>query len=94
MLATASSRVIRPSAAMSTAILSGVSTAASNADPNNDTATPTFKPFTANLGSYVGQTVMLRWRFSSDPAAGYEGFSLDEVKIDGASGTGNYACTP
>lgn len=73
---------------------SGVSTAASNADPGNDTATPTFKPFTRNLGSYAGQTVMLRWRFSSDPAAGYEGFSLDEVKIDGAAGTGSYACTP
>jgi hypothetical protein len=52
---------------------SGVSTAASNADPNNDTATPTFKPFTKDLSSYVGQTVMIRWRFSSDPAAGYEG---------------------
>ncbi len=72
---------------------SGVSTAGSNADPNNGTATPVFKPFTTNLSAYVGQTVMLRWRLSTDPAAGYNGFALDEVRIDGAAGAGNYTCT-
>lgn len=73
---------------------SGVSTAASNADPNNDTATPVFKPFTVDLSARAGQNVMIRWRFSSDPAAGYEGFSIDDVRIDGAAGTGSYVCTP
>lgn len=73
---------------------SGVSTAASNADPNNDGATPVFKPFTTNLASYVGQNAMIRWRFSSDPASGYSGFYLDEVRVDGAPGTGSYMCTP
>ena len=72
----------------------GVTTAASNADPNNDGATAVFKPFAANLASYAGQTVKIRWRFSSDPAAGYAGFHLDQVQITGAAGTGNYACTP
>jgi len=65
---------------------SGVSTAASNADPNNGTATAVFKPFTRDLSDYVGQTVRIRWRMSTDPAAGFDGFFLDEVKI---VGTGN-----
>lgn len=60
---------------------SGVSTASNNADPNNDTATAVFKPFTRDLSAYAGQTVRLRWRMSSDPAAGYPGFLLDEVRL-------------
>ncbi len=72
---------------------SGVSTTTSNADSNNN-ATAVFKPFTTTLASYAGQTVMLRWRFSSDPAASYEGFSIDEIKIQGAPGSGNHVCTP
>jgi len=71
---------------------SGVSTAASNADPNNDTAAAVFKPFTTDLASYVGQTVKIRWRFTSDPLSHYEGFSLDQVQITGAAGTGDYMC--
>lgn len=73
---------------------SGVSTTTSNASSQNDTATAVFKPFTTNLSAYVGQTVMLRWVLSTDPAAGYEGFSLDEVAITGAPGSGNYTCSP
>lgn len=73
---------------------SGVSTAASNADPNNATATPVFKPFSVDLSSRAGQNVIIRWRFASDPASGYEGFSLDDVRIDGAPGSGSYVCTP
>lgn len=71
---------------------SGVSTAASNADPGNGTATAVFKPFTANLATYAGQTVQIRWRLSSDPNTAFDGFFLDEVKIDGTAGTGNYMC--
>jgi hypothetical protein len=73
---------------------SGVSTASSNADPANDTATPIFKPFTTSLSAYVGQSVMIRWVLSTDPASGYEGFSIDEIQISGAAGPGNYVCTP
>ncbi len=72
----------------------GVTTASSNADPNNGSATAVFKPFSVDLSSYVGSTAMIRWRFSSDPAAGFSGFFLDQVQITGAPGSGNYACTP
>lgn len=63
-----------------TGIYSGVTTAASNADPNNN-ATPVFKPFRIALGSYVGQNVKIRWRLSSDPGLNYAGFFLDEVRM-------------
>ena len=45
----------------------GVTTAASNANPGNGTVAAIFKPFTANLSAYVGQTVRIRWRISSRP---------------------------
>lgn len=72
----------------------GVSTASSNADPGNGTAVAVFKPFSASLASFVGQTVKIRWRFSSDPAAGFSGFFLDQVQINGTAGAGSYMCTP
>ncbi|HEX7768715.1 MAG TPA: hypothetical protein VF422_01665, partial [Dokdonella sp.] len=72
----------------------GVTTAGSNADPNNGVAVAVFKPFTANLSSYVGQTVRIRWRMSTDPAAAFDGFFLDQVQVSGAAGPGNYMCTP
>ncbi|HEU4663958.1 MAG TPA: S8 family serine peptidase [Dokdonella sp.] len=72
----------------------GVTTAGSNADPNNGTATAVFKPFSTSLASFVGQSVQIRWRFSSDPAAGFSGFFLDQVQISGAPGAGSYVCTP
>lgn len=64
---------------------SGVSTTASNADPDNDNAVAVFKPFAADLSSYAGETVQIRWRMSSDPAGGYLGFLLDEVTIGDGS---------
>lgn len=70
----------------------GVSTAASNNDPNNGTAAAVFKPFTTDLSSYVGQTVKIRWRMSSDPNTNFQGFFLDQVAISGAAGTGDYMC--
>ena len=72
----------------------GVTTASSNADPNNGTATAVFKPFTTSLASFAGQNVKIRWRFSSDPAAGFSGFFIDQVQISGTPGTGSYMCTP
>lgn len=65
---------------------SGVSTTASNANPDNDNGVAVFKPFSADLSSYAGQTVQIRWRMSSDPASGYLGFLLDEVTIGSDSG--------
>ncbi len=62
----------------------GKTTTVSNADSGNGTGpTPIFKAFTANLASYAGQTIKLRWRFSSDGGAEFEGFSLDEVTLGG-----------
>jgi hypothetical protein len=71
---------------------SGVSTAASDADPDNGTATATFKPFTTDLSAYSGQTVQIRWRLSSDPGTTFSGFFLDQVRISGPAGGGNYTC--
>ena len=67
-----------------TGIYSGVTTAGSNADPNNDTATPVFKQFSASLASFAGQSVKVRWRLSSDPGLNYAGFFLDQVRIGDA----------
>ncbi|HJT97333.1 MAG TPA: S8 family serine peptidase [Rhodanobacteraceae bacterium] len=60
----------------------GVTTATSNADPDNAGATAVFKPFTTDLASYAGQSVIIRWRFSSDPASNFAGFFLDSIHID------------
>lgn len=70
----------------------GVTTAGSNADPNNGSATAVFKPFTANLSGYVGDTVQIRWRMSTDPGASFEGFFLDQVQVTGAPGGGSHIC--
>jgi hypothetical protein len=72
----------------------GVTTAASNEDPGNGTAVAIFKPFGASLAAFVGQTVQIRWRMSTDPALGFDGFFLDQVQVSGAAGPGNYMCTP
>ncbi|TDR43041.1 immune inhibitor A peptidase M6 [Tahibacter aquaticus] len=61
----------------------GVTTATSNADPGNGTAVAVWKPFTRNLSAYVGQSIKLRWRFSSDSAAEFQGFFLDDVNLGG-----------
>ncbi|HEX6832116.1 MAG TPA: S8 family serine peptidase, partial [Rudaea sp.] len=71
---------------------SGVSTASSNADPNNGIAAAVFKPFSTSLSAYAGQTVRIRWRVSSDPGTTYDGFFLDQVQIAGTPGSGNYTC--
>lgn len=65
----------------------GVSTVDNPADPNNADATPAFLSFGADLAAYAGQTVRIRWRFSSDSNTEFSGFWLDEVRIgSGASG--------
>ncbi|HVJ62590.1 MAG TPA: S8 family serine peptidase [Tahibacter sp.] len=62
----------------------GVTTAASNEDPNNGTATAIFKPFTRTLAAYVGQTVKIRYRFSSDGGAEFSGFFIDDISLGGS----------
>jgi len=59
----------------------GVSTASNPADPGNGTATPVFRAWASDLSSYEGQTVRIRWRFSTDGGAEFSGFWLDEVRI-------------
>ena len=59
----------------------GVSTATSNADPNNDSAVAVFKPFTANLAAFAGQTVRVRWRIATDGGVSYPGLFIDEVRL-------------
>lgn len=61
----------------------GVSTASSNADPNNGSATAVFKPFTRTLASYAGQSVRIRWRVTADGSAEFAGAFLDEMRITG-----------
>lgn len=79
----------------------GVSTAASNADPNNGTATAVFKPFTRTLASYAGQNVRIRWRVTADGSAEFAGAFLDEMRInsdvifaDGFQVDALYTCSP
>jgi len=67
----------------------GVSTASNPADPDNDGATPVFREFGADLAAYAGQTVRIRWRFSSDGGSEYAGFWLDEVHIGDGSTAGD-----
>jgi hypothetical protein len=40
-----------------------------------------FNNYTSSLSAYAGQTVQIRWRFSSDPGFEEEGFYLDNVRI-------------
>lgn len=61
----------------------GVTTATSNADPGNGTAVAVYKPFTRNLSTFAGQNVKIRWLFSADSAAEFQGFFLDDVSLGG-----------
>jgi hypothetical protein len=47
-----------------------------------------FNTFTTSLAAFVGQTVRIRWKFSSDPGAEEEGFYLDEVSVTNGSSPG------
>jgi bacillopeptidase F (M6 metalloprotease family) len=52
-----------------------------SATPTNDAAVASFQNFSASLAAYAGQTIQLRWRFTSD--GGYEvaGAFLDEIRV-------------
>jgi len=47
-----------------------------------------FATYTSDLSAYAGQTVRIRWNFSSDPMLEFDGFFLDEVTITEASTPG------
>ncbi|MGD9584917.1 MAG: S8 family serine peptidase [Lysobacterales bacterium] len=42
-----------------------------------------------NLSAFAGQTVQIRWRFTSDSGAEEEGFYLDDVQVSNASTPGS-----
>jgi hypothetical protein len=74
-----------------------------SATPTVDDAPASFQDFSASLAAYAGQTIQLRWRFSSD--GGYEVggayvdeirvTSLDRIFVDGFDGPNPaYTCTP
>jgi len=74
-----------------------------SATPTNDAAVASFQNFSASLAAYSGQTIQLRWRFSSD--GGYEvgGAFIDEIRLSSADrifvdgfdpANSAYVCTP
>ncbi len=73
-----------------------------SATPADETAVASFQDFSASLAAYAGQSIKLRWRFSSD--GGYEvgGAFIDEIRVssdriffDGFDPANSaYMCTP
>ncbi|MEJ2367598.1 MAG: S8 family serine peptidase [Acidobacteriota bacterium] len=53
--------------------------------PSGNGALTGWTQYTHDLSAYAGQTVEIRWEFSSDPGAEYEGFYLDDIQITNAS---------
>ena len=39
--------------------------------------------YSNSLNNFVGKTLFIRWRFSSDPASEFDGFFLDDIEISG-----------
>ena len=44
-----------------------------------------FRTYTSDLSAFAGQEIMVRFSFTSDPGAEFEGFYLDNIQITGAS---------
>ncbi|MEM9531943.1 MAG: S8 family serine peptidase [Pseudomonadota bacterium] len=44
-----------------------------------------FTEYRSSLSAYAGQTVQIRWAFSSDPGLEFEGFYLDNIQVTDAS---------
>lgn len=66
--------------------LTGTSGAPAFTSPGN-LLTPTYVEQTANVATYAGRTVLLRFAYTSDPETNYEGFYVDDVRVVGAGGT-------
>ncbi|MEM9303263.1 MAG: S8 family serine peptidase, partial [Pseudomonadota bacterium] len=51
----------------------------------------TFRNYSSDLAGFAGQTVQIRWSFTSDPGLEFEGFYLDNIRVSNASKPGE--CT-
>jgi hypothetical protein len=49
--------------------------------PNPNGALSAWTQYTHNLAAFAGQTVQIRWRFTSDPGAEFGGFYVDDISI-------------
>lgn len=56
-------------------------TAGAFTGPNGNGALTAWTEYRSSLAAHAGKTVRIRWRFTSDPAAEYEGFYLDDIAI-------------
>ncbi|MEP6881401.1 MAG: hypothetical protein ABI866_05370, partial [Dokdonella sp.] len=73
-----------------------------SATPADETAAASFQDFSASLAAYAGQSIKLRWRFSSDGGAEFGGAFIDEIRMsseriffDGFEPANtDYMCTP
>jgi bacillopeptidase F (M6 metalloprotease family) len=48
-----------------------------------------FQPFVASLAAWQGQTVQLRFTYSSDAATDLEGVYIDDIAVQGAEVAGS-----
>jgi hypothetical protein len=58
---------------------------------DNHSLTP-WTEYKSSLAAFAGQTVKIRWRFTSDPATEFEGFFLDDVAVSNVKLPGS--CNP
>ncbi|MCX7830654.1 MAG: immune inhibitor A, partial [Acidobacteria bacterium] len=49
--------------------------------PQGNESLTDWRKISHNLGGYSGKEIIIRWRFSSDPASQYEGFFLDDIEF-------------
>lgn len=59
--------------------------------PGNAALTP-WTQYQTDLSAFAGQSVLIRWRFTSDGGVEFQGFYLDDVQVTSVSLPG--ACTP
>jgi hypothetical protein len=59
--------------------------------PGNGALTP-WAQYTTDLSAFAGQTVRIRWRFTSDGGVEFQGFYLDDIQITNVNLPG--ACIP
>jgi uncharacterized repeat protein (TIGR01451 family) len=53
--------------------------------PSGNAALTAWTEYTHDLSAYSGQTAIIRWNFSSDGGAEFEGFYLDDIAVTNAS---------
>ncbi len=56
--------------------------------PTGNAAPTEWTEYTADLSSWDGQTVLIRWNLSTDPGAEFEGFWLDDITVSNVKGPG------